>query len=66
MFYLLQLMLNMYDDIAMTTHNALILQSRDQPLTLETVPRPRAKAGEVVICALDAGIVDYMGEVLDG
>ncbi|KAL7928546.1 putative isopropanol dehydrogenase [Trichoderma chlorosporum] len=50
----------------MATHKALVLRSRDQPLALETIPRPRAKAGEAVVRILGAGIVDYMSEILDG
>lgn len=51
-FYLLWLMLDIYDNITIATHKALVLRSRHQPLILETIPSPRAKAGEVVILVL--------------
>ncbi|KAJ6115265.1 hypothetical protein N7486_001043 [Penicillium sp. IBT 16267x] len=50
----------------MATHKALVLHSRDQPLALQTVPRPAAKAGEAVVQILVADIVPYMAEVLNG
>ncbi|KAJ5157728.1 uncharacterized protein N7482_008828 [Penicillium canariense] len=50
----------------MATHRSLVLYARDQPLVLETSPRPTAKAGEAVVRILAADIVPYMGEVLDG
>lgn len=51
---------------SMATHRALVLRSRDKPLTLETVPRPTAKAGQAVVRILAADIVPYMSQVLDG
>ncbi|EED16150.1 isopropanol dehydrogenase, putative [Talaromyces stipitatus ATCC 10500] len=50
----------------MATHKALILRSRNEPLTLETVLRPVAKAGQAVIRTLAADIVPYMHQVLHG
>ncbi|KAH8811208.1 putative isopropanol dehydrogenase [Xylogone sp. PMI_703] len=50
----------------MATHKALVLHARDKPLSLETVPRPTAKAGEAVIRMLRVGIVPYMADVLNG
>ncbi|KAH8698399.1 isopropanol dehydrogenase [Talaromyces proteolyticus] len=45
---------------------ALVLHQRDQPMALETVRRPGAKAGEAVVRILAADIVPYMLEVLNG
>lgn len=50
----------------MATHRALVLRSREQPLTVETVPRPTAKAGQAVVRILAADIAPYMSQVLDG
>lgn len=50
----------------MATHRALVLHSRDQPLSLETVPRPTANAGEAIVRILAADILPYMQEVLNG
>lgn len=50
----------------MDQHKALVLHARNEPLSLETVPRPTAKAGEAVVRVLRVGIVPYMAEVLDG
>ncbi|KAL2863200.1 putative isopropanol dehydrogenase [Aspergillus lucknowensis] len=50
----------------MATHKALVLHSHDKPLTLESVPRPTAGAGEAVVQILVANIVPYMAEVLNG
>ncbi|KAF5860102.1 hypothetical protein ETB97_002063 [Aspergillus alliaceus] len=50
----------------MATHKALILHSHDAPLSLETVPRPVAHTGEVVVRILAADIVPYMSQVLNG
>uniref|UniRef100_A0A093VGY0 Alcohol dehydrogenase n=1 Tax=Talaromyces marneffei PM1 TaxID=1077442 RepID=A0A093VGY0_TALMA len=50
----------------MATHRALVLRSRDKPLSLETVPRPTAKAGQAVVRILGADVAPYMAEVLDG
>lgn len=38
-----------WTEIIMATHRALVLRSRNRLPTLETVPRPTAKAGQVVI-----------------
>ncbi|KAL5366098.1 isopropanol dehydrogenase [Aspergillus floccosus] len=48
----------------MSTHKALVLHARDQPLVLETVPRPISSTGDAIVRILAADIVPYMGDVI--
>lgn len=50
----------------MATQRALVLSSFDKPLSLETVPRPKAESGQVVVRVLAVSLVPYMQEVLNG
>ena len=50
----------------MATHRALILSDREKPLSLETVARPTAKAGEVIVRVLATTVVDYLSDILKG
>lgn len=50
----------------MATHRALVLSSFDKPLSLETVSRPKAEAGQVVVRVLAISLVPYMQEILNG
>lgn len=50
--------------IRMSTHKALVLHARDQPLVLETVPRPISSTGDAIVRILAADIVPYMGDVI--
>lgn len=45
---------------------ALVLTSRDQPLTLESVPRPQPTIGSAVVRVLAAKIISYTREVMNG
>ncbi|KAL4876189.1 isopropanol dehydrogenase [Aspergillus karnatakaensis] len=46
------------------THKALVLHTRDTPLTLEAVAMPRARPGDAIVRVLAADIVPYMADVL--
>lgn len=48
------------------THRVLKLTSTHQPLTVETVPAPRAGPGSAVVRILAALVVPYSGEVYSG
>lgn len=48
------------------TMRALVLTSRDQPLTVETVPTPQPTIGSAVVQILTAKIISYTREVYDG
>ncbi|KAF4540346.1 putative quinone oxidoreductase [Lasiodiplodia theobromae] len=48
------------------THRVLKLASTDRPLTIETIPTPRAGPGSAVIRILAALVVPYSGEVYSG
>ncbi|EIN06716.1 hypothetical protein PUNSTDRAFT_145229 [Punctularia strigosozonata HHB-11173 SS5] len=49
-----------------TSHRALKLISRDQPLSLQTVPTPQAGPGSVVVRVLAANVISYAKEVYTG
>ena len=48
------------------TMKALVLTSRDQPLTVETVPTPQPTIGSAVVQILTAKIISYTREVYSG
>ncbi|BCR97986.1 uncharacterized protein AKAW2_31305A [Aspergillus luchuensis] len=50
--------------VRMSTHKALVLHARDQPLILETVPQPISSTGDAIVRILAADIVPYMGDVI--
>jgi D-arabinose 1-dehydrogenase-like Zn-dependent alcohol dehydrogenase len=50
----------------MSTQRALVLNSRDTPLSLENVPIPTAATGSIVIKVLGTYILSYLASVLDG
>jgi NADPH:quinone reductase-like Zn-dependent oxidoreductase len=47
-------------------HRVLRLTSRDQPLTIESVPTPQPVPGSAVVRVLAAGVLSYAGEVYSG
>ena len=48
------------------THRALVLTSRDKPLTLEIRPLPRLTSGSAIVRVLSIQIISYGGEVYSG
>lgn len=48
----------------MATHRAIAHTAPDKPLPLETLSKPTAKAGEVIVRVLSACILPYMRAVL--
>jgi threonine dehydrogenase-like Zn-dependent dehydrogenase len=48
------------------TMKALVLTSRDQPLTVETVPTPQPTIGSAIVRILTAKIISYTREVYSG
>ena len=50
----------------MATHRALVLSSFDKPLSLETIARPKAGTGEVVVRILASSLLPYFQEVFNG
>jgi D-arabinose 1-dehydrogenase-like Zn-dependent alcohol dehydrogenase len=50
----------------MATHRAIVLHSRDKPVSIEDVPKPTANAGEVIIRILGVSVLPFMTQVLDG
>ena len=45
---------------------ALVLKSRSEPLTVETVPTPQVTLGSAVVRVLAANILSYMRDVYNG
>jgi NADPH:quinone reductase-like Zn-dependent oxidoreductase len=48
------------------THRVLKLTSRDQPLSVESVPTPKPGPGSAVLRVLVAGVLSYSGDVYSG
>lgn len=50
----------------MAVHRALVLDSFDKPMSIQTVPKPLPGVGEVVVRVLATYVVLYASEIFDG
>jgi threonine dehydrogenase-like Zn-dependent dehydrogenase len=50
----------------MTSQRALVLSSFEKPVSVESIPKPVAKAGEVVVRVLATHLVPYSRKIFDG